>query len=157
MKLAEYDSQCIELTDQNDDIFAGSCQYLSRSYTFHEFGVKEDGLQIANWVFYRLDIKSITPITDMEPFLTSYGKIEQCALEDGMDTIEDIFYYEDSINSIRLLNAIEDSWKQENSPLHSNQEALKQLLTSILNITEDKQLKEKLKDTLAVIEKRKTI
>lgn len=100
MKLAKYDNKLIRLTTNLDEIFEGICYFNSKDYTYHEFGVNEESLQIICFLFYKSDIKKIELI---DSFSDKYGYLEKLTVESGYDLIDEFFSCEENVHIKRLL------------------------------------------------------
>ncbi len=105
MKLAKFDSKIIRIITIDDEIYEGIASYNSQDYDEHEFGRNEESIQIAYCLFYKNDIKKIEVLDN---FRDKYGLIEEVAVKDGIDFIDEILYSEEEEHISRLLLCILD-------------------------------------------------
>ena len=66
MGLKEYDGQMIRLTDTGGKSFTGTASFSSAEYCLHEYGRKEDGLEINGYLVYAGEIREIVPLPRLE-------------------------------------------------------------------------------------------
>jgi hypothetical protein len=111
MNLHDYDGKCVRIIDKNGDVFDGICSYNNSEYDKHEFGCNEESLEICNFVFYKSDIEEIQSLEKHKgpygKFLDPYGRLEEMIVEDGIDSIIDIFESEENEHIYRLLNCLD--------------------------------------------------
>lgn len=152
MDLSLFDGKCVRITDTSGDAYDGICSYNSDEYDYHEFGRDEDGLQIEFFLFYRSDISSVESLEDHEGpygrFLDPYGKLEETAVEDGFDIIEDVLFSEENEHVVRMLNCL-DKYLDPNygCELPCRKEVL-DALGELLRVNNDKEIQEKAKRLL---------
>ncbi len=46
MKLESFDRQCVRITDREENVFEGICEYCSGAYNEHEYGNSEEDVHI---------------------------------------------------------------------------------------------------------------
>ncbi len=111
MELRDYDEKCVRLTDTLGNVFEGVCCHNSADYNEHEFGVCEDGLQIANFLFYKRDISEIEILEDRHGphghYSSRWGLIEEWNVKDGVDSIEEELFCEEDDQVLRLLRCLD--------------------------------------------------
>ena len=92
-------------------MYDGICSYNSADYNEHEYGRNEDGLQILNLLFYRSDISEVESLEEHEgpygKFLDGYGKVEEMAVEDGIDGIVDVLFCDEKEHVHRMLRCLD--------------------------------------------------
>ena len=103
MKLSSFDDQCVRITTKSGEVFEGACRWYSADMNEAEYGKEEEGLEIAGWLFDRIDIASVERITPDNPYRALFGVIEETAVCEGADAVEDILYSEEPRNAERLL------------------------------------------------------
>ena len=74
MNLKQFDNRRVQITAWDGNVFEGICEHNSRDYNEHEFGRREDGLQIANFLFFRRDIRAIR---ELAAYSAPWGTIEE--------------------------------------------------------------------------------
>ena len=55
-KFSKYDNTTVRITSKYGDTFTGACQWFPWEYGWSEFGVKEEGLQIGEYILFDKDI-----------------------------------------------------------------------------------------------------
>ena len=107
-----YDGKYIRIIDGNGDAFDGIACYNCDEYNEHEYGRREDSLQIESFQFYR---SYITTIQSLEEYNGPYGhfpgpysKLEELTVEDGIEGIRDMLFLDDDEQVIRLLRCLDD-------------------------------------------------
>ena len=58
-KYSKYDNTTIRIVSKYGDTFTGACQWFPWEYGWSEFGVKEEGLQIGEYILFERDILEI--------------------------------------------------------------------------------------------------
>ena len=58
-KYSKYDNTTVRIASKYGDTFTGACQWFPWEYGWSEFGVKEEGLQIGEYIFFDRDILEI--------------------------------------------------------------------------------------------------
>ena len=106
MNLKKYDNKLLKIIDTNNKVFEGYSLFNSKEYNFHEYGVNEDSIQILDYIFYKSNIKKVDIIKEKE-FNKSYSQIELTALEEGLDSVNELL---DSDNINRMINCINDNY-----------------------------------------------
>ena len=134
MKLSKFDNKLVRIIDGNNDVFEGYASYNNLDYHECEFGFKEDGLQILNYIFLNNDIKSVEVI---DKFSENYGLLERLIVESGLEEIKDVFDYEDEEHKYRILLCIEDNLEID--------EEVSKFLTNYLKYTNNKKIINKIK------------
>ena len=113
MNLTKYDGKCIRLTDKYGETFEGICSYNSIDYTYHEYGVEEESIQIICFLFYKSQIKEIKSLENHKGpygrFSKPYGLLEELTVEDGVDLIDEIMSSEEEEHINRLLDYMYDN------------------------------------------------
>ena len=113
MRLAALDEKTVRITMQDGDVFEGECSWFSSDYAESEWGRKEDGLQIDNWLFFRSDIGSVREIARSEHSLWMNRTVHRMRLdavpfarmEAGRKTIE-LRLYDEKRRQIRAGDVI---------------------------------------------------
>lgn len=117
MRLREYDDRCVQVTDRNGEVFEGVCAYNGRDYNEHEFGRREDGLQISYLLLFRSDIREIRSLEEHSGpygrFTRRYGRLEEMAAEAGPDIIEEVLFSGKEAHILRLLACLGDRLKPD--------------------------------------------
>ena len=111
MKLSDYDGKCVRIVDFEGDVFEGICSYNNEAYMEHEYGVHEECLQLANFIFYRSHIKDIESLEgNCGPygrFTSCYRRLEELNIEDGINSIREVLFSEENEHIFRLLLCID--------------------------------------------------
>ena len=107
MRLSAFNDQCVRVTLKTGEVFEGACQHNSAEYNEIEYGRREESLDIANWLFYRSEIRQVEPVGDEDAFLRSFGAIEEETIRDGLEFAEDALFSDEPRNVLRLLNCLE--------------------------------------------------
>lgn len=120
MKLSKFDNKFISFIDENNNLIEGYCIYNNKDYTYHEYGVNEESIQIEYILFYKSQINKIKELkennTPYSSFTEAYGYLEKMIIEAGPDIIEEVFEPEDDADNIhvyRLLLCIDDYIKKD--------------------------------------------
>ena len=132
INLGNFDGKRVQLTDRNGDVFEGIGTYNGKDYTEHEFGVREPSLQIANFLFYRSDVKDIKPLKN-SPYSAPYGRIEEMNYLEGIDTIEEELFCEEDEHVFRMLTCLEDHVVNRKEECAGLAEVLRQIPTTTLS------------------------
>ena len=152
MDLAAFDGKCVRITDLNGDTYDGICSYNSGEYDLHEYGCDEDGLQIEFFLFYRSDIRSVESLEDHQGlygrFLDPYGKLEETAVEDGFDIIEEVLSSEENEHVLRMLNCLEKYLGPNSSYDLPCRDEVLGALEELLKYNKDEGIQEKAKQLL---------
>ena len=133
MNLKKYDEKLVRISCIDGKDYEGICYYNSNEYNYHEYGVDEDGLQIACFLFYKSDIKKVVLLDN---FSDKYGLIEKEAFEDGIDLIEEIFEREEDEHIYRMLLYIKDHL----SNCNVEKDKLIKLLDILIKYNEDERV-----------------
>lgn len=134
MKLRMYDGRHVRIVDRRGDAFEGVCSYNGPEYNEHEFGRAEDALEIADFLFFRSEIKELTSLEDhagpFGKYTAPYGKIEELTVEYGADSIREMLFSEEPEQVCRLLCCL-GQYRDPLLPFHDEMmKALRELLTS---------------------------
>ncbi len=145
MKLCKFDGKRVRVTTVWGDVFDGVCSHNSADYNEHEFGVAEEGLQLCSLLLYKSQIKRVELLKNGFP--TPFGKLEELAVEDGVDIIEEIFLSEDDDHILRLLRCLEQH-VASGKPL-SEQKEICELTLQLRENTKNFQIREAAERLLA--------
>lgn len=108
--IKQYDGKCVRIIDRWGTVLDGICMFNSVDYNEHEFGRREEALQIENYIVYKRQIKQVIVLEEnsgpYSPFLDAYGELEEDALREGMVLTEDILLSEENVHSLRMMNCI---------------------------------------------------
>lgn len=142
LDLEKFDGQCVRITDDRGDVFDGICTYNSDEYNEHVFGECEDGLDLVYMIFYRSQIKDVQSLEDHTgpygKFLDPYGKLEELAVEDGIDGIEEILFCDYNEHVMRMLRCLESHIQEGEFPYSSETVSA---LTELIDYTDDEEIK----------------
>ena len=58
-KFSKYDNTTVRITSKYGDTFTGACQWFPWEYGWSEFGVKEEGLQIGEYILFDTETRII--------------------------------------------------------------------------------------------------
>ena len=150
MNLSKYDNKCIQLTDFKDDIYEGYCRHNSKDYTYHEFGVEEESVQITCVLFYKSQIKKIKSLENNRglygKFTSKYGKLEEVIVEGGADLVEEILDSEEEEHLLRTIKYFNEVWLPKN---RENEETKKiiDLLKKYDKYIDNQEVKEYIKNS----------
>lgn len=145
MKLSKYDNKRVRIVTPQGEIFEGVCSHNSKDYTFHEFGKNEESVQLPYFLFYKRDIKKKEILPDEGPYggySGRYGLLEETAVCDGADAIEEVLSCEDDEHIRRLLLCIKDHMALPDAGGLPDAEVLDKLLKSVPGQLEEKTLEE---------------
>ena len=104
--LSGLDGKCARVTTTDGEVLEGVCQYNSAEYNEIEFGENEEGVEVGSWLILTSQIGRVEVIEDEDAFLQAFGSIEQEAVRDGFDTVNDIFFSDEPRSTIRLLQCL---------------------------------------------------
>ncbi len=155
MNLKKYDKKCIRLSCIDGKDYEGKCSYYSSEYCEHEHGVKEDCLEIVNFVFYEKDIKEIKILKkkgEFGVFSAPYGEIEKVNILDGIDAIEDQLYSDEFEDVYRMLMCLKDYFELDIRLVLEIKEEIIEVLNDLLLITKNSECREAAKQLLKNIE-----
>ena len=111
MNLSQYDGKCVRVILVDGNIIDGICSYNGSEYNEHEFGCAEEGIQFPNLLLYKSDIESIESLEEHTGpygrFLDPYGRLEEMAVEDGIDMILEVLWCEEKEHVMRMLNCLD--------------------------------------------------
>ena len=105
MNLKKYDNKKVRFIDAENNIIEGICEYYTKEMTEAMYGIDSECLKITCFLFRKNEIKDITVINE---FSEHYGRLEEMAVEDGMDLVDEILYSEEDEHVYRLLLCLED-------------------------------------------------
>ena len=111
-------------------VFEGICTYSNDEYCEHEYGRKEDCLEILSFVFFNSDIKSVCEISE---FSLPFDYLEEQIIKDGEDSIADVFDSEENIHISRMLSCIKHHILQNDVEVLPSFYTLKSLLCALPN------------------------
>ncbi|MBQ9879634.1 MAG: hypothetical protein IJM45_04275 [Clostridia bacterium] len=154
MKLSKYDNKRVRIVTPQGEIFEGVCRHNGREYTEHEFGRDEESLQLPYFLFYKRDIKKIEILPDGGPYggySGRYGLLEETAVCDGADAIEEVLSCEEDEHVFRLILCIEDHLALAGAGGLPDADVLSKLLSSVPGELEEKTVME-IEKTLDMIE-----
>ena len=146
MNLSKYDNKMIRLEDKFGDVYEGICMFNNKDYNEHEYGLKEDSLQMSYIMFQKSIITNVEIIKEFTN--DSYGHLEEVVVEDGLDLIDEVLDCEDDISIYRLLSCLED---KASSFTKDDKEKLIKLLESFIKYNKDQKNLEKAKELLNVL------
>ena len=141
MKLSKFDGLRVRVTTVWGDVIDGICQHNSAEYNEHEFGPHEEGLQFPSLLLYKRDIKKVRLLKDGFP--TPFGKLEELAVEDGADIIEEVFLCEEDEHILRLLRCLEQQLDPAKQPQLPEREEILDLIRQLHKYTHNPEIMEK--------------
>ena len=145
LNIGNYDGKRVRITEANGEVFEGVAAYYNKDYCEHEYGRREPCLQIANFTFFRSDVKAVETLRGQ--YAAPYGRIEELNFQDGIDSIEDELFCEEDESVCRMLSCIEAHVVLQKEPCPGISELLKKLMET--ELTEKTRLKaEKLLKTI---------
>ncbi|MCR5151029.1 MAG: hypothetical protein K6B52_07370 [Clostridiales bacterium] len=107
MKLFEFDDKSVRITLKDGSVFEGVCMHDPEEYCEIELGINEECLEISGWLFRESDISSVELVTESNPYISPFDKIEKTAVEEGIDSILDILLSDEPLNAGRMLACLE--------------------------------------------------
>ncbi len=111
MRFHDYDGLCVRIVDSSGDIFEGICSYNGPEYNEHEFGRSEESLRILNFLFFKSCVRDVESLEGHEGpygrFSAPFGNIEEMTVEDGIESIGDVLFSEETEHVYRLLLCLE--------------------------------------------------
>jgi hypothetical protein len=111
MNLKKYDEKCVRIEDTEGNVFEGICWYSDHEYNDHEWGRDEECLQMANFLFFKKDIRKIESLENHRgpygKYTAAYGLLEEMNVKDGIDSIESELECEEDEHVLRLLACLE--------------------------------------------------
>ena len=141
MKLSGFDDKFIKLETTYGETVWGACMYNSRDYSEHEYGRREDALQIANFLFYRTDIKNVE--LSEQDGIPPYDMIQVENIKDGYSFYDDEVMFGDPRNIIRFLNCL-DVYLDPSSGIELNErDKTIELFHRLADYTDDEAVREK--------------
>jgi len=141
MKLDKYDNKRVRINSYGNT-YEGIAMYNSLDYSEHEFGRREDALQLGCTIFYKSDIDKIEVIDD---YSSPYGKLEEEVFEDGPLLIDEILSSEENEYVYRMLLCIE-------SHLDRIDEKILDMIKNVYKYNDDKEIKDKCKDIIGKVD-----
>ena len=140
--ISSLNDKCVRVKTIYGEVLEGICTYNGEEYDEHEYGVAEDGLDVAGFLIYRSQIEEAVEIGE-DGFSAPYGWVEEEILKDGFDFGEDVFFSDFYISELRMLNCIEDKKAFMNDP-ETKKKAI-ELFDSLVNYSEYPEVREKAK------------
>ena len=138
MRLSSFNDQCVRVTLHTGEVFEGACQHNSAEYNEIEYGVCEEGLDVADWLFYKSDIQQVERVEDEDAFLRSFGRIEEETFRDGTDAVEDALFSDEPRNALRMLCCLE-----QHLPSEADRAPWIALLQKLIRYTNDEDVRQK--------------
>ena len=142
INLGNYDGKRVRITDSTGEVFEGKCDYCGKDYCEHEYGRREPCLQIANFLFFRSDVRDISVVKG--EYSAPFGKIEELNFEDGIDSVEEELFCEEDEQVYRMLLCLEEYVARQNKELAG----LDALLESLLKTDLTKRTRKKAEELL---------
>lgn len=143
MNLKKYDNKKVRFKNAEDNIIEGISEYYTREMAEAIYGIDSECLKITCFLFRKEDIQDITIIDD---FSKSYGRLEEMAVEDGMDLVDEVLYSEEDEHVYRLLLCLEHKLDSINY-----QKELLEELISLAKYNEDKKITKELEKLIDLI------
>ena len=143
MNLKKYDNKKVRFIDAENNIIEGICEYYTKEMTEAMYGIDSECLKITCFLFRKNEIKDITVINE---FSEHYGRLEEMALEDGMDLVDEILYSEEDEHVYRLLLCLEDKLDS----INYQKELIKELI-SFFKYNENKKIAKELEKLMNLI------
>ncbi len=141
MDLAGYHGQCVRVTDWNGDVFEGICSYHHPDYNAHEFGRREECLQILDYLFFKDCIRHVESLEEHTGpygrFSDPYGRIEETAVQEGIDSIREVLFGEENEHIRRLLRCLERYLDSDADAMFSCRGAVIVALRELYETTDD--------------------
>ena len=106
MNLSKFNNKLVRIVDIEDTVFEGYSVFNDKEYNYHEYGRKEDSLQILNIMFYESYIKSVEEI---KKFSDKYGNLEELICDNDLDFALDALDYENEIHNERIKLYLKDN------------------------------------------------
>ena len=72
--IRQFDNKCVRIIDRWGGVYDGICMFNSVDYNEHEFGRREEALQIENYIFYKRQIKQVVVLEDNSGRLRPAGR-----------------------------------------------------------------------------------
>ena len=149
MKLSKFNDCRVRVTTVWGDVFDGICSHNSADYNEHEFGVAEEGLQLCSLLLYKSQIKRVALLKNGFP--TPFGKLEELAIEDGADLIDEFFTCEDDESVLRMLRCLKNN--VETGKTVPDRENVFALLEKLLQETDSDEIRRETAELLSVWKK----
>ena len=108
MNLKKYDNKYVRITDIDNKIYEGLCDFNSKEFNECEYGKNEDSLDILNIKFYKFCIKNIEEIDNFDS--EKYTDLEELIIDSDIDFIEDAFDFDEKIHNDRLILCLKDHY-----------------------------------------------
>lgn len=141
MELWKFYEKRVRITTKHGEVVEGVCLHNTADFSESEYGVNEEGLSIASWLFFERDIEKVEEVGE-EGFSTPFGMIEQETINDGIYYIEDGLFSEVTENALRLLDCIESRLDDREHPIPDREE-LPEVLKKLKEYSEDRSILEK--------------
>ena len=112
MNLSRYNDKCVRVTTVDGEVFEGVCSHNSAEYNEHEFGEHEEGIQLTALLLYKSQIAKIESLEGHTgpygKYSGPYGKLEEDAVDCGIDIITEHLFCEDDEQVLRMLSCLDD-------------------------------------------------
>jgi hypothetical protein len=151
MRLKDYDGQIVILTDIDGNVFEGEAVYNSEEFCEVEFGIPEEGLEIANFMFSRSNIRSVRTADESgpwAPFRGPYGTLEEMNAEEDIDTIEEMLFEQEDIHVLRMVRCLGDHLNPASEKPLSEPEAVITALRKLGARTENPEIRSAVEEAL---------
>ena len=89
MNLKKYDNKRVRFIDYENNIIEGISEYYTKEMADAIYGIDSECLKITCFLFRKEEINNITIIDE---FTNPYSRLEEIAVEDGMDLVDEILY-----------------------------------------------------------------
>ena len=132
INLGNFDGKRVLLITTDNVEFEGIGEYHNKDYCEHVFNRREPGLEIANFNFFRSEVRYIENLKN-RPYSAPFGKIEELNYEDGADSIEEELFCEEDDHVYRMLMCIEDHAVNKNEDCPELAPLLQNLLQTELS------------------------
>ena len=143
MNLKKYDNKKVRFKDSENNIIEGISEYYTKEMAEAIYGIDSECLKITCFLFRKSEINNITIIDE---FNNPYSRLEEMAVEDGMDLVDEILYSEEDEHVYRLLLCIEDKLDSINY-----QKELYPKLISFAKYNENKKIAKELEKIIDLI------
>lgn len=143
MNLKKYDNKRVRFIDYENNIIEGISEYYTKEMADAIYGIDSECLKITCFLFRKEEINNITIIDE---FTNPYSRLEEMAVEDGMDLVDELLYSEEDEHVYRLLLCIEDKLDSINY-----QKELYTKLISFARYNENKKIAKELEKIIDLI------
>ena len=149
INLGNFDGKRVIVYDKSGEVFMGIADYCNKDYCEHEYGRQEPAIHIANFLFFRSEIKDIVSLKNL-PFATPFGRIEELNFHDGIDSIEEELFCEEDEHVFRMLLCLEEHIIRKGESC----EGLENVLQNLLKTELSDRSRKKAEELLAATKKR---